>query len=85
MTRTRRQLVETIIDQAKGTLQLGGRVRIYFPGGPIDPISIDYQGDDNFVRLETEPGIFASVLTLALVGWQELDELDEETQSYSRR
>jgi hypothetical protein len=85
MTNSQRQLAEKIIDEVRGTIQLGGRVRVYFPGGPIDPLSINYEGDDDFVHLETEPGIFACILTLSLVGWQDLDELDEANQTYIRR
>ncbi|MAY19600.1 MAG: hypothetical protein CL955_03160 [Erythrobacteraceae bacterium] len=76
---------EGIVEEAMSTLEMGGRGRIFFPGGPLDPISIEFVKGGTFVAIEIETGVWANILVSSVVGWCDLDDFDEATQTYSRR
>jgi hypothetical protein len=80
MTDSATQRAEYIIDEAQMILAASGRVRLFFPGGPVDPVSIEYGPTRHFVMLEVAPGSFAKVLTLSFAGWQELMEPGDADQ-----
>lgn len=62
---------EQIVDEAASHLVHGGRVRIYFPGGPLDPIRIHGRGE--WTELVIGEGENVTLQTRSIVGWQLLD------------
>ena len=62
---------EHIVEEASAHLLHGGRARIYFPGGPLEPIRITGRGE--WTELVVAEGEFVMIHTRAIVGWQQID------------
>lgn len=71
-------LAEHIIDEAQMVLGAHGEVRLFFPGGPVDPVGIEYTETRKYVHLKLRDGGRITVAASAIVGWQELYQPDGE-------
>jgi hypothetical protein len=71
-------IADHIIDEAQMVLGSNGEVRLFFPGGPVDPVLIEYSTTGKYVHLELRDGGRITVAATAIVGWQELNSSDEE-------
>lgn len=78
MTDSAASIAEHIVDEAQLALGSSIRVRLYFPGGPVEPSSIEYSQTKRYVYLGLADGGRITVATAAIAGWQELDEPIEE-------
>lgn len=78
MTDSPQHIAEHLVDEAQLAMGSSIRVRVYFPGGPVDPSSIEYSQTKKYVYLGLADGGVITVATTAIAGWQELHEADEE-------
>jgi len=62
---------ERIVEEATMDLMQGVRVRIFFPGGPAEPVRIHARGE--WTDLEIPEGDFIKLHTRSIVGWQRLE------------
>lgn len=65
------EAAEKIVEDVSAELQNGSRVRLFFPGGPLDIIGIEGIGEWTLLILQGET--YVTLHTRSIVGWQLLD------------
>ncbi|WP_086733849.1 hypothetical protein [Erythrobacter colymbi] len=68
---------ERIVEEAISAMENDGElVRIFFPGGPADPIRLRARGE--WTDLVLADGSVINLHTRAIVGWQLLEQPSED-------